>query len=513
MTDFPIGTIIAFAGSYDVNQEALGDLGWRLCNGDPVLPNDPDYSAIQKHWNTTFGEDPSNGALFLPDLCGRFLRGVDPNGKVDPDGDGRTAQNPGGNTGRAVGSQQTDGVGPHGHSYTDYNNTKRTAAPYQCLPINPPSATQPTVNPQPSNGGSDDDGAGLQTDTRPNNMYVEFVVKTREMPFPSVFAGMVVQAGGYVSDPSLWVECNGDPIPDPDSDLATNIDELYGVDANGAHLPNYNSMFLRGVAHGSNADPGRDQRTAPTNFPTPGSGGDNVGSYQSSALAAHTHSFNQLTCHCNICQEPDCCAPRVVGYQCCCRFSGSDTSDAQGATKEARPRNCALPHLISTTNGSPADDEYIPVGSIVAYCADMKWLAGTSWILCDGSSLERKTHPRLADVLVGAHGAPNDEEFLIPDLRGLFVRGLDGASDRMSPRPDARHPGNVTGLGSIQMDSVSGHTHQVQVINPSTFTSQPYSGDVTVLAADSGALEVDGDTGFSDTRPANTYVYFIIKAG
>lgn len=107
----PVGTIIAYGGDKNNIPE-----GWLLCDGASLLQTDyPQlYTIIGNSWGT------SGSSFNLPDLRGRFLRGVDrnmagsPSGN-DPDVNGRTASNAGGNTGNSVGSVQGDLFRSHVH--------------------------------------------------------------------------------------------------------------------------------------------------------------------------------------------------------------------------------------------------------------------------------------------------------------------------------------------------------------------------------------------------------------
>lgn len=103
----PVGTIVAYAGN-DVNKIPEG---WKLCDGASVLKTDyPQlYAILGDAWGT------SGSSFNLPDLRGRFLRGVDDGEGNDPDAASRTAIKTGGNTGDAVGSVQDDQFGEHNH--------------------------------------------------------------------------------------------------------------------------------------------------------------------------------------------------------------------------------------------------------------------------------------------------------------------------------------------------------------------------------------------------------------
>ena len=111
----PIGSIIAFGGPL-----ASVPSNWRLCNGDPIVRG-PDtellFQAIQTSWGGTQAQ------VLLPDLRGRFLRGVSLGSGNDPDVGQRTALKAGGNMLDNVGSFQPGQVGKHIHHVTDPGHT------------------------------------------------------------------------------------------------------------------------------------------------------------------------------------------------------------------------------------------------------------------------------------------------------------------------------------------------------------------------------------------------------
>ncbi len=105
----PVGTIVPWGGN-DVNN--IPD-GWLLCDGRsfPQSTYPQLYNAIGTAWG-------GSGTSFnLPDLSGRFLRGVDMAEGVDPDASSRSALH-GGNTGDAVGTYQSDDFKSHDHRGT-----------------------------------------------------------------------------------------------------------------------------------------------------------------------------------------------------------------------------------------------------------------------------------------------------------------------------------------------------------------------------------------------------------
>jgi Phage Tail Collar Domain len=99
----PPGTVVAFAGE-------SAPPGWLLCDGAPVSQSM--YPALFAAIGTAHGNGGMSGRFNLPDLRGRFVRGVD-RGVMPPRNPGRAsriAANPGGNAGDSVGSIEAAGT-------------------------------------------------------------------------------------------------------------------------------------------------------------------------------------------------------------------------------------------------------------------------------------------------------------------------------------------------------------------------------------------------------------------
>ena len=109
-TGLPVGTIIAWGGT-DKSVPA----GWMVCNGKALSKSGYQelFAAIGASWG-------SAGDKFnLPDLRGRFLRGVDSGTGRDPDATQRKPANPGGNS-MGAGSIQGDSIQNHSHEQTPH---------------------------------------------------------------------------------------------------------------------------------------------------------------------------------------------------------------------------------------------------------------------------------------------------------------------------------------------------------------------------------------------------------
>jgi microcystin-dependent protein len=159
---FPAGTVISFAGS-------TAPEGWMICDGAAISRTD--YAGLFAAIGEAWGNGDGTTTFHIPDLRGRFLRGVDGTAERDPDKAGRTASNAGGNIGDAVGSIQNQNTGNHTHSSTAFSDRgwpsgsgDRTSTYYFMHPVRGTNYSLP-IN---GNGG---------TESRPVNANVQYIIK------------------------------------------------------------------------------------------------------------------------------------------------------------------------------------------------------------------------------------------------------------------------------------------------------------------------------------------------
>lgn len=171
-----------------------------------------------------------------------------------------------------------------------------------------------------------------------------------------------------------------------------------------------------------------------------------------------------------------------------------------------------LSSCATTTVGS-----ITPVGSIIAYGGDVSKIENDTkeeWLVCDGRSKNVDDFPELA-LAIGKFWGGDGKQFNIPDLRGLFLRGVNSSTEQ-GQRPDrfADPDGQTRIIGSIQEDALKKHHH--------TFDN----GDIIVHAVNvnaGGGLGGGGVTnpkgenqtayeGGAETRPKNADVYYLIRA-
>jgi microcystin-dependent protein len=151
----PAGTILPFGG-------ATAPAGFLMCDGS--LVSRTTYAALFSAILINFGAGDAVSTFNLPDLQGRFLRGVTKDATRDPDFASRIAMAPFGNTGGNVGSLQNDDFMSHAHG----GAMSITASP-QANAYNPSAGLYFIWNGSTAAAGGNE--------TRPKNAYVNFIIK------------------------------------------------------------------------------------------------------------------------------------------------------------------------------------------------------------------------------------------------------------------------------------------------------------------------------------------------
>lgn len=151
----PSGSIVMYGGT-------SAPTGYILCDGSAVsrTTNANLFAAI----STAYGVGDGTTTFNVPDFRGIFPRGVDNGAGNDPDTSSRTAVN-GGNAGDNVGSNQTSEFASHSHVINGFNDA---STPSFVAII--AGASIPETSSTAAAGGS--------TETRPINLYVNFIIKT-----------------------------------------------------------------------------------------------------------------------------------------------------------------------------------------------------------------------------------------------------------------------------------------------------------------------------------------------
>lgn len=172
----------------------------------------------------------------------------------------------------------------------------------------------------------------------------------------------------------------------------------------------------------------------------------------------------------------------------------------------------------------------VPAGMIVPFAGPAENIP-TGWLLCDGAEVSRSAYPNLYQAIGVCWGEGDaNSTFNLPDLRGMFLRGVSGESGRDADA-DSRtmliaDKGGNTGnnVGSYQNDAIrnikgetngswsdfkcSGAFYNISTSCQGTF--KDWSKCWHRLGFDA-SRSVGADHVGSDNRPQNVYVTYIIK--
>lgn len=170
-----------------------------------------------------------------------------------------------------------------------------------------------------------------------------------------------------------------------------------------------------------------------------------------------------------------------------------------------------------------ASNALIPTGTIVAFGGRPDRVPA-GWLLCDGRSVTRAMYPTLFDAIGTSHGG-DGTNFNLPDLRGRFLRGVDGDSGR-DPDRAARTAANAGGnagdaVGSVQGSAMQTHNHRANIncagvnwpnggTNNCALSVYDYNRTNTYFNETTGLATYNAGTS-SETRPVNVAVHYIIK--
>lgn len=170
-----------------------------------------------------------------------------------------------------------------------------------------------------------------------------------------------------------------------------------------------------------------------------------------------------------------------------------------------------------------------PAGMIMPFAGPAENIPD-GWLLCDGSAVSRSDYANLYDAIGVCWGTGDGATtFNLPDLRGMFLRGVSGDSgndEDAERRIVLTDNGGNTGnnVGSYQGDAIRNITGSFKTFDrEEPFTSGVFynSGTRWSSGVKSGGGDgwcpetaIDASRGVpvgSDNRPKNVYVTYIIK--
>lgn len=141
------------------------------------------------------------------------------------------------------------------------------------------------------------------------------------------------------------------------------------------------------------------------------------------------------------------------------------------------------------------------------------------WWICDGKAVSRDMYPELFKAIGSAWGSGDDGDgplFNIPDLRGMFLRGVDAGAMRdpeAKMRTAYRQGGNLgDSVGSYQASGTAPpKTPLSAYVAASTDYVYEGSGGRRNVAAPPTNSAIAYTGGDKETRPLNVAVHYLIK--
>ena len=289
------------------------------------------------------------------------------------------------------------------------------------------------------------------------------------------------------------------------ADLFELIGETYGA-GDGAttfNVPDYRGYFRRAMDDSAGVDPDSGVRTDRGD----GVGGDAVGTKQDMMYQSHTH---QLWSNNGAAGDARGIGNSSASYGVSGVLNGSGgqgyflkdrantgtqlISNAGGG--ETRPKNINVKIYIVYESLYKAS-RYIEningdVGRIESFAGD---LIPNGTLYTDGSWVQKQDYRELYDVVGDKwlNGeSPRADEFRLPDLRDMFIRGDHASRD----------------VGTYQEDDFKSHRH-LQFGNQGAYNS--YSGGQTGQASEPAENQWTDYTGGTETRPKNFAVKYVIR--
>jgi hypothetical protein len=151
----------------------------------------------------------------------------------------------------------------------------------------------------------------------------------------------------------------------------------------------------------------------------------------------------------------------------------------------------------------------VPIGTIIAFGGKVTAIPN-NYLLCDGKKYDRDGDYRDLFAAIDLAWGGDAVEFNVPDLRGLFLRGVNGTREGDFCDPDSTNRSSGNAVGSIQPDAIRSHSHGYTA--PPTGGSYGGGNPGNIPQNPPPANPTTAPFGGSETRPKNAYVYYLIKA-
>ncbi|WGM37713.1 phage tail protein [Caulobacter sp. NIBR1757] len=143
--------------------------GWLLCDGTAV--SQTQYANLYTAVQNLYGANPPEGEFYLPDLRGRFVRGVDDGAGRDPDVATRTDMQDPSVLSSTVGSVQSHAFQNHDHGYYEVEGQSNI----------PDSGGikngHDYINTDATSDVADSSTYSVSSETRPINAYLYYIIQ------------------------------------------------------------------------------------------------------------------------------------------------------------------------------------------------------------------------------------------------------------------------------------------------------------------------------------------------
>jgi hypothetical protein len=308
---------------------------------------------------------------------------------------------------------------------------------------------------------------GNDNETRPQNMYMDYIIKTsndrkKNTAGVDLLAGSVFpfagadNVGPRSSIPGQYIACNDhNAVLSQYPDLQIKVGNRFSstMQAKDSFTPpNLMSYFIRGIDDAGICDPDVSHREYAPDGSQSGRGTTQKWATKLRNPHYMLNALNQGHSSSSGCMA----AAGTVGVA-----NNKWTSDAVmlGGEDETRPTNVAVQFYLNGIGPSKDKHPNIPIGGIVAipgipdtssfnYNPDLL----RTWLPCKGGEAKIENYSKLADIfkqsLWNNNQTVREGYFLLPDLRGQYLRGANPATGRPTASRQDWATGRPANLGN-----------------------------------------------------------------
>lgn len=285
------------------------------------------------------------------------------------------------------------------------------------------------------------------------------------------------------------------------------------------YLPDLQGYFLRGVDETGKVDVGTNTRTTPTNQPA----ASLPGSVEGFATALPVTQLSALIP--DISTDYHYTNPGDIGplaYSMCAWNAGTSTFSVNTSSRpETVPVNMYMHYMIKVLPTSR-----IPVGSVIPFAGQASKgpsLFDGLWAKCEGIEADENASifAKLYAVIGDRYGTSTDgSAFLLPDLQGRFIRGVDvhaGRDKNGNRLPPPGFPGNTDPLAGSTQVFANGPSANPWTCDIAHFFNGNHSHEVFEIAGHTNCRDTDWQNyvgwqgGDKETRPVNVSVQYFIS--